>query len=364
MGIQFYHPKVDTPSGKVVMALELIPTSGSLLGSDILEGTTVQPSTGCLRAMMLPTRLGPEMSGSRLKVQEWGQGRIMCCEAWARGLEAHGVPKDVDIAYCHEGDIALKRGSGPNVAFFPLMAILEGGVRFLVHPLIVDSPLLLYIDVRHTNFLPPSLTVGEALDLGPRYTTVEDLAPLLDESTKRVSQSRKVHVPVEEPKAQARIAEPGAVEGKDRTPPLAASRPKKKQHVGDQPPRVTSEAPSKTPPLGLVGIVIWEPVSDPRPTAQVRTDVVSSSRPKATQLTHILDERLKELAEDAEQEKALKDVVVATAKEKDKVAEAAKKKAQSSKKARLVAERKLAEAGDKLGGIELKLAEAASLNLA
>ena len=44
--------------------------------------------------------------------------------------EAYGILEDVDIAYCHEGDIALNRGSGPNVAFFPLMAILEGGVRF------------------------------------------------------------------------------------------------------------------------------------------------------------------------------------------------------------------------------------------
>lgn len=51
----------------------------------------------------------------------------------------------------------------------------------------VDSPLLSYIDVWHTNFLPPSLTVGEARDLGPKYTTAEDLAPVRDESTVRVS---------------------------------------------------------------------------------------------------------------------------------------------------------------------------------
>ena len=57
----------------------------------------------------------------------------------------------------------------------------------------------------------------------------------------------------------------------------------------------------------------------------------------------------------------LKDVANATAKEKGK---AAKKKAQSSKKARLLAEGKLAEAEDRLGGVELKLAEAANLNLA
>ena len=33
--------------------------------------------------------------------------------------------------------------------------------------LLVDSPLLSYIDVRHENFLPPQLTIGEAHDLDP-----------------------------------------------------------------------------------------------------------------------------------------------------------------------------------------------------
>ena len=43
---------------------------------------------------------------------------------------------------------------------------------------------------------------------------------------------------------------------------------------------------------------------------------------------------------------------------------AAEKKAQSSEKAWLVAERNLAKVEDKLGAIELKLTEVASLNLA
>ena len=60
----------------------------------------------------------------------------------------------------------------------------------------------------------------------------------------------------------------------------------------------------------------------------------------------------------------LKDVANATTKEKGKAVEAAEKKAQSSEKARLLAKGKLAEAEDRLGGVELKLAEAASLNLA
>ena len=38
------------------------------------------------------------------------------------------IPKDVDINYCHEGEIKDQRL--PQVVFFPLMAILEGEVRF------------------------------------------------------------------------------------------------------------------------------------------------------------------------------------------------------------------------------------------
>ena len=74
-----------------------------------------------------------------------------------------------------------------------------------------------------------------------------------------------------------------------------------------------------------------------------------------------MDGQLKETAEDAEREKALKDVAIATAKEKGKAAE---KKAQASEKARALVEKRLAEMEMKLGGTELKLAEAESLNLA
>ena len=63
--------------------------------------------------------------------------------------------------------------------------------------LLVDSPLLSYIDIWHANFLPPSLTIGEAQDLGPCYTTVEDLASLRDELVEHVSRSHKDHIPVE-----------------------------------------------------------------------------------------------------------------------------------------------------------------------
>ena len=53
--------------------------------------------------------------------------------------------------------------------------------------LLVDSPLLSYIDVRYANFLPPKLTTGEAREFGRRFTCSNELAPLRDESAERVS---------------------------------------------------------------------------------------------------------------------------------------------------------------------------------
>ena len=47
------------------------------------------------------------------------------------------IPHDVNISYCHEGDIEDQRL--PHVVFFPLMLILEGGVRFLVDPLLLRT---------------------------------------------------------------------------------------------------------------------------------------------------------------------------------------------------------------------------------
>ena len=46
------------------------------------------------------------------------------------------IPDDVEVAYCHESEITLHRGQG--MTFFPLMAILEGGVRFPMDPLVVS----------------------------------------------------------------------------------------------------------------------------------------------------------------------------------------------------------------------------------
>ena len=53
--------------------------------------------------------------------------------------------------------------------------------------LLVDSPLLSYIDVRYVNFLPPKLTTGEAREFGRRFTCSDELAPLRDESAELVS---------------------------------------------------------------------------------------------------------------------------------------------------------------------------------
>ena len=74
--------------------------------------------------------------------------------------------------------------------------------------LLVDNPLLSYIDIQHANFLPPLLTTGEAQDLNPRYTTVEDLASIKDKSAKRVSRAlrEQKHIPVKGNASQAQAA--------------------------------------------------------------------------------------------------------------------------------------------------------------
>ena len=48
---------------------------------------------------------------------------------------------------------------------------------------------------------------------------------------------------------------------------------------------------------------------------------------QAAQLVHVIEDQLKEVAEDADQEKALKDVVVAIAKDNGKVSKATEKRA-------------------------------------
>ena len=60
----------------------------------------------------------------------------------------------------------------------------------------------------------------------------------------------------------------------------------------------------------------------------------------------------------------MKDTVTVTAKDKGKAVEDAKRRAREAKNARVLAEQSLTEMDTKLGGMELKLAEAESLNLA
>ena len=60
----------------------------------------------------------------------------------------------------------------------------------------------------------------------------------------------------------------------------------------------------------------------------------------------------------------MKDVVVATIKDKGKVATVAEKRAQKTEKARVLAKQKLTKMDIKLGGTKLKLVEVESLNLA
>ena len=64
------------------------------------------------------------------------------------------IPNDVEVAYCHENKIALHRGHG--TVFFPLMAILEGGVRFPVDPFLTDT--LRYYELCPVRF--PSTFTG------------------------------------------------------------------------------------------------------------------------------------------------------------------------------------------------------------
>ena len=53
--------------------------------------------------------------------------------------QTFSIPKDENMAYCHESEITLHRHSGSNTAFFPLMLILDGEVRFPVDPLLLNT---------------------------------------------------------------------------------------------------------------------------------------------------------------------------------------------------------------------------------
>ena len=84
---------------------------------------------------------------------------------------------------------------------------------------------------------------------------------------------------------------------------------------------------------------------------------------QAAQLAHILNERLKDLSEEVDQEKAGREVAAKTAKDKTKVADAAKKRAAAVEKARVLAEKRSVDLVTKQNEMDLKLAEAMSLNV-
>ena len=79
-------------------------------------------------------------------------------------------------------------------------------------------------------------------------------------------------------------------------------------------------------------------------------------------MTHILDGRVKELAEDVEREKALKDVAEVASRERAKIAVTTEKKVTASEKAKALAKKRLMDFEAKVGETELKLAETESLN--
>ena len=69
-----------------------------------------------------------------------GYSHLLSSEASLASFSAaYNVPEDVDIAYCHEGDFDIQRRRGVNTVFFPLMVILEGGVKFPIDPLIIST---------------------------------------------------------------------------------------------------------------------------------------------------------------------------------------------------------------------------------
>ena len=65
-----------------------------------------------------------------------GFSHLLRIEAALANFRARfSISPDIDILYYHEDNIALE--GCPQVVFFPLLSILEGGVRFPIDPLIL-----------------------------------------------------------------------------------------------------------------------------------------------------------------------------------------------------------------------------------
>ncbi|KAK9987703.1 hypothetical protein SO802_027942 [Lithocarpus litseifolius] len=213
--------------------------------------------------------------------------------------------------------------------------------------LLVDSPLLSYIDVRHSNFLPSSLTVGEARELGPRYTCSDELPPLRDDSAEQTG------LQVASSSRAAPAWCPSFILNGKPLPSTTSVRVWDKGEGG----RVAQSLARDL--LLPEDVHVFYDGTDKSLARRLQWHTIA-----AAQMTYILNGWLKELAEDAGREKALKDVAETTAKEKAKAAATAEKKAVVSEKARAAAERRSSELEAKLGDAELKLGEAESLNAA
>ena len=75
----------------------------------------------------------------------------------------------------------------------------------------------------------------------------------------------------------------------------------------------------------------------------------------------MMQDQLKNAVKEADTEKALKEVVEATARDRGRPTKAAKEKAREAKRARILAKQRVADLETKLGEMELKLAEVESI---
>nr|POF00389.1 hypothetical protein CFP56_75797 [Quercus suber] len=137
--------------------------------------------------------------------------------------------------------------------------------------LIVGSPLLSYLDVCLRCFLLRGLTLGEAQRLGPRQIREGSLLLVKDSSVDRVFHGRVEHILVEEPAAAVFI-------------PVAN-------------PILVEETESDKSDTEMV---VWKKM------------IADHYLPGAAQMTHMLEGQLKGAVEEAEKERALKEVFEAT----------------------------------------------------
>ncbi|KAK9988057.1 hypothetical protein SO802_028296 [Lithocarpus litseifolius] len=139
--------------------------------------------------------------------------------------------------------------------------------------------------------------------------------------------------------------------GRDQ-PPLAACA-RKRPRTTNQPPRRPEETLPRIPPASTQAVmVIRESTSGARLAVQ------------AAHLAYMMEDKLRDAAEEDDKERALKEVAKAMVKDKDKAVENVEERIRAAERARALVEQRVEELEVKLGGTELKLAEAKSLNSA